>query len=225
MRDGCGLRTIVRSTGGSLDLSSPSVGHVFTLSLDEVLAEIRKRGPYRGIRIVGVDGASGSGKSMLAARLAARSGAPLIQVDDFVSWSDFAGWWPRFDRQVLDRLVSGQDAWYQVRDWRNDEFGSSLNGWKTVPWSPLVIVEGVTCTRRAATDRLAYRIWVEAPDGVRLERGVARDGETHRQLWIDWMREEGRFFADDGTRARADLRIDGNPTTPHDPDSDVVSLD
>ncbi len=81
-------------------------------------------------------------------------------VDHFVPWSDFAGWWPRFDEQVLTPLLLGRDIRFQVRDWDNDEFGTSLSGWETLTWAPLVIFDGVTCTRREAAARLAYRIWV-----------------------------------------------------------------
>ena len=196
------------------------------LSLDAVLADVMRRDAAgTGIRLVGVDGPSGSGKSVLAARLAARSSAPVVVIDDFVSWSDFAGWWPRFDRQVLTPLVSGADAHYQVRDWANDQYGTSLDGWKTVTWAPLMIVEGVTCTRLAAAHRLAYKIWVEAPEDLRLRRGLERDGTDHRQLWLTWMAEERETFAADGTRARADLRVSGNPTVRHDPETELVTLD
>jgi adenylate kinase family enzyme len=199
---------------------------VAVLPLDDVLADVMQRdGSGTGIRLVGVDGPSGSGKSVLAARLAAWAGAPIVAIDDFVSWADFAGWWPRFDRQVLTPLVSGADARYQVRDWANDEFGISLDGWKTVAWAPMVILEGVTCTRLAAADRLAYTIWVEAPEDLRLERGLERDGTDHRQLWLTWMAEEREFFVADRTRTRADLRVTGHPTVPHDPDTELVTLD
>jgi adenylate kinase family enzyme len=196
------------------------------LSLDDVLADVLQRDAAgTGIRLVGVDGPSGSGKSALAARLAARASAPVVEIDDFVSWSDFAGWWPRFERQVLTPLVSGADARYQVRDWVNDEYGASLDGWKTAAWAPLMILEGVTCTRLAAAKRLAYTIWVEAPEDLRLRRGLERDGTDHRQLWLTWMAEEREFFAADGTRARADLRVTGDPTLPHDPETELVTLD
>ena len=196
------------------------------LSLDDVVADVLQReAAGTGIRLIGVDGPSGSGKSTLAARLAARSSAPIVAVDDFVSWSDFAGWWPRFDRQVLTRLLSGADAQYQVRDWANDEFGTSLDGWKAVALTPLVILEGVTCTRVAAANRLAYTIWVEAPADLRLQRGLERDGTDHRQLWLTWMAEERETFAADGTRARADLRVSGHPTVRHDPETELVALD
>ena len=58
-----------------------------------------------GTRIIAIDGPSGSGKSNLARRLISRTTATLVEIDDFVSWTDFAGWWPRFDEQVLQRLI------------------------------------------------------------------------------------------------------------------------
>jgi uridine kinase len=198
---------------------------MWLLPLDDVVAEIMERPANRGIRMIGVDGPQGSGKSTLGALIATRIGAPLIQMDDFVSWVDLVGWWPRFEVQVLDPLMSGSDAHYQVRDWENHEFGGSLNGWKTVAWSPVVVLEGLTCTRAAAADRLAYRIWVEAPYEVRLKRGLERDGETHRQLWLDSMKTEREFFMDDQTAARADLRVNGDPRVTHDQASEVVLLD
>jgi uridine kinase len=177
---------------------------------DRVLAEVTAREAVNGTRIIGVDGPSGSGKSTLARQLAAASGAPIIEIDDFVSWDNFSGWWPRFDAQVLTPLLAGQDAHYQARDW-TDWYGSSLGGWKTVPWQPLIIIEGVTCTRAETVGRLAYAAWTDAPADVRLTRGLARDRDQDpdrvESLWRRWMAEEDAFFAADGTRDRADLRI------------------
>lgn len=39
----------------------------------------------------------------------------------------FAGWWPRFDSQVLTPLLAGRDAVYQARDW------SDWYGWMERP--------------------------------------------------------------------------------------------
>jgi uridine kinase len=178
------------------------------LRIEGVLEEIYRLPAVAGIRLVGVDGPSGSGKSTFARALAELAGVPVIEVDDFVSWSDFAGWWPRLEQEVLEPLLSGRDACYRVRDWERDEFGTSLKKErKTVRWAPLVIVEGVTTTRRAVADRLTYRVWVEAPRHQRLMRGLARDGEDHRDLWLRWQDEEDRFFTADQTRNRADLVI------------------
>lgn len=183
------------------------------IDIRAILEQVAARPANNGVRIIGVDGPSGSGKSTLANRLVEASSAALIEIDDFVAWDDFSGWWPRFQEQVMRPLLAGQDAHYQARDWENDWRGMSLGGWKTVPWRPLVVFEGVTCTRRETIGRLAYAIWVEAAADVRLDRGLARD---HGQdpdvaaLWAGWMAEEDRFFAADGTRERADLIVDTN---------------
>ncbi|GAA1814657.1 hypothetical protein GCM10009682_39710 [Luedemannella flava] len=174
-----------------------------------ISTEVARRPAVSGIRIVGVDGPGGAGKSHLAARLSELLVAPIIAVDDFVSWDCFAGWWPRFDEQVLTSLLAGHDAHYQARDW-SDWYGSTLGEWKTHPWAPTVIVEGVTCTRRETVGRLAYAVWVDAPADVRLARGLARDAAFPGSdaLWERWMREEDAFFTADGTRDRADIVVD-----------------
>jgi uridine kinase len=176
--------------------------------LDEIVTALSSQ-PVEGIRIVGIDGPAASGKSTLTRRIIDRTDAALVEIDDFVSWTDFSGWWPRFDDQVLQPLLRGESAHYQVRDFENDPYGTSLGSWKTVPWSPLVVFDGVTCTRQAATDVLAYRIWVEAPEEIRLERGLVRDGEQALHLWLRWMQEERTFFLKDRTRERADLLVNG----------------
>lgn len=175
----------------------------------QIAACVGRRDPVNGIRIVGIDGPSGSGKSFLAQELSPLLAAPVIEIDDFVSWDCFAGWWPRFDEQVLTPLLAGQDATFQARDW-NDWYGASLGEWKTQPWSPTVILEGVTCTRQDTIGRITYAVWVEAPSELRLARGMARDSAFagKEELWAQWMREEDEFFAADKTRERADIVID-----------------
>ena len=167
------------------------------------------RGSNAGVRIVGVDGPSGAGKSTIARLLAVALDAPLVEIDDFVSWNHFADWWPRFENEVVHPLLAGRDATYQVRDWVGDEFGDRLAGWKTVRWQPMVVFEGVTCTRAAISASLACRVWVETPPDERLRRGIARDGESHRPYWERWMVQEDHFFTADGTRARADVVVAG----------------
>lgn len=82
------------ATSGSIEAI---VWGMAVLRLDDVLAEVMKCTADDGIRIIGVDGPQGSGKSTLATRISARIGAPLVQMDDFVSWVDLVGWWPRFE--------------------------------------------------------------------------------------------------------------------------------
>jgi hypothetical protein len=86
----------------------------------------------------------------------------------------------------------------------------------------VVVAEGVTVTRGEAAGRLAYRAWVEAALEVRLRRGLERDGESQRRLWLDWQRQEDEFFAADKSERRADLIVRTDTDLPHDPAREVV---
>jgi uridine kinase len=174
---------------------------------------------------VAVDGPAGSGKSTLAARLARDlGGAPVVDLDDFFSWTDLHGWWPRFEAEVLEPLAAGRPARFRRRDWVADPRGAGLGEWRTVPAAPVVVLDGVSSSRRAMAGRLALAVWVEAPAALRLRRGLARDGDEVEAPWRKWMAMEDAFFAADGTRERADLRIDGAPPAPHDPEREVVPV-
>lgn len=174
-------------------------------------------------RLIAVDGPSGSGKSTFARRLAGcLDGPTVVEIDDFVSWEDLVGWWSRLEREVLVPLLGGRSATYRQRDWENDERGEGLGDWRTVRPAPIVILEGVTSSRRQVADRLTCAIWVEAPRELRLRRGVERDGEAMREVWLGWMEREDAFFAVDRTRDRADLIIDGAPAEPHAPEREFV---
>jgi hypothetical protein len=177
-----------------------------------------------GVRLVAIDGPSRSGKSTFAARLAAACGAAVVEMDDFLSCGDFDGCWPRLEAEVLTPLLAGRVARYRVRDWEADPFGDALNGWRDTAPADVVILEGNTAARRPIADRLALAIWVEAPYEVRLGRGVERDGEAWRDLWIEWIRREQRFFSRDGTKGRADFIVDGAPGVPHDPEREFLIL-
>jgi hypothetical protein len=64
----------------------------------------------------------------------------VVPGEDFLSWADFDGWWPRFEDQVLGPLKRGQDARNPVRDWKGDEFGTSLGGGRLLRWSQVVVM-------------------------------------------------------------------------------------
>ena len=177
--------------------------------VERVAAGVLAAKPVNSIRIVGVDGPGGAGKSTFAEALGVELGTPVVHTDDFLSWADIFGWWPRFEEQVLRPLAAGEAAHFQVRDWENDQLGDSLAGWATVEWSPIVIVEGVSSTRRESLAFLSFAVWLETPPAERFRRGVARDGDHMRELWTQAMRDEDDFFAADGTRARANAIVSG----------------
>lgn len=166
--------------------------------------------------VVAVDGPSGSGKTTLCGAVcAALRGAghrpELVHMDDlYPGWDGLAAATELLDTQVLEPLARGEDAAYRRWDWHESRWGATVS----VPWTPLLVVEGCGCSVRPAGDRAAVRVWVEATTPVRMARGIARDGEAYRPHWERWAAQELALFAADGTRERADLRVDTTPAAP-----------
>jgi uridine kinase len=73
----------------------------------------------------------------------------------------------------------------------------------------VLVVEGCGAAQRSVDAFASLRIWVEAPAALRLERGLARDGEAIRAEWERWMTLEAEHFARESTRERADVLVDG----------------
>jgi uridine kinase len=159
--------------------------------------------------LVGVDGYGGAGKTTLAARLAAAvPGAVVVHIDDFAA-SDIAEWdWDRFRAQVLMPLLAGRPARYQRWDWPTDRGAE----WHDVPPGRLVIVEGVSSTRREVAAPWDLTIWVDAPLEERLRRAVERDGAAMLPKWLeDWIPSENAYVARENPTARVDLIVSGVP--------------
>jgi uridine kinase len=74
-----------------------------------------------------------------------------------------------------------------------------------------VIIEGTYTTRPELRDYYDLTIWVDAPQDVRLRRGLARDGEDARTKWLNhWMPEEDRYVATWRPADQVDVVIDGS---------------
>lgn len=176
---------------------------------DRVLAARPRLGP---VRLAAIDGPAGSGKTTLAAALAAALAAhgaivAVLHLDDlYDGWTGLEGsLWPRLAAQVLEPLRRGRAGRYQRYDWDVGRF----DGWVDVPVPEVLVLEGCGSARRAAAPFVVLTAWVQAPADVRLARGLARDGEAARAHWERWMRDEAAHFARERTADRADVRLDG----------------
>ncbi len=155
------------------------------------------------MRLVAVDGPSGAGKSTFAHALAAHFDlVKIISTDDFATWDDPVGWWPRLEEGVLRPLGHAEQGHYQRMEWPGGR--PRLGEWITVDVPRVLILEGVSAGRRAVQDRLSALVWVEFPDrAARLERSVRRDGEISRTHLRRWQGFEAGWFAVDDPKARA----------------------
>ncbi len=187
-----------------------------TPAATRVLARALDVPPLLGAtRLVCLDGPAGSGKSTLArgvvavAREAGLS-TVLVGCDDVLhGWTGLRGLGADLDRDVVRPLAEGRPAGYRRWDWVADAYAE----WVVVPAVDLLVLEGVGSGSPLFGDLVSVLVWVEAPSDLRLERGLARDGEQMREHWLRWRVEEDALFATDRTRERADLHYDGSSGT------------
>ncbi len=123
-----------------------------------------------------------------------------MHTDDFASWENPIEWWPRLIEQVLEPLARNEAASFEATRWNPEAPPRYVD----IRPAEFVVLEGVTASRDAFRPFLAYTVWVDAPEAVRLQRGLDRDGETARAQWEAWMRDEEAYRL----RERPDLRAD-----------------
>lgn len=174
-------------------------------AIHQLADRLRRLPPSCGpVRLIGVDGHAGSGKTTFAGRLsAALGGAPVLHLDDVATHEELFAWTGRLLEQVAGPLSRGADARYLPYDWRSRAFGPA----RTLPAAPVVLVEGVGAGRRALRPHLARLLWMELPPGEAWARGRSRDGEAQRDFWAEWVPAERRHFAEDPSRPFADLLV------------------
>jgi uridine kinase len=184
----------------------------------QLTAYVKRLEPRLGdVRLVAVDGPSGAGKTRFALRLAKALDAPVVHTDDLLDgWEDQFTFWDRLEERVLGPLRRGETAFYQRYRWDRGAFDP-------VPVrldpAPVVILEGVSSSRRGNRPDLSLSVFVDAAPDLRLARALARDGDdslAFRAYLERWRSAENRHFAADRTRQHADLVVDGSADTADD---------
>lgn len=180
-----------------------------TATVEDLAARVLA-GPARlgGVRLVTVDGPAGSGKTTLAGRLAAALGgtAVVVHLDDLYAGWTLTGAVGRLQAGVLRPLAEGRPGSHHRFDWTTRRFAPEP---VAVPVPRVLVVEGCGSSPRALDPWTTLRVWVEAPADLRLARGLARDGVELEPEWRRWQLTEAAEFAREGTRGRADVRVDG----------------
>lgn len=178
---------------------------------EQVLAATLARPPALHLtRLVCVDGPAGSGKTTLAgvlAELAAAHGSvALVHMDDLLGgWRGLPGALPRVARDLVGPLRAGRPGSYLRYDWAAGRFAET----RTVDPVDVLLLEGVGSGGSAYDDVITTLVWVEVPRDLRLARGLERDGPQVREHWLTWMEDEEAVHAQEQTRERADVLVDG----------------
>lgn len=189
-------------------------------TFESLAAEIGERARGRGGFVVTVDGRSGGGKTTFAKGLARALGAPLVHTDDVAWHHSFFDWWPLMIEHILVPFKQGKAVDWTPEAWIAKGRGGSI----TVPVSPMLIVEGVSASRRELLEHISFKVWIETDAAVAERRGLERDGPEGRDFWFVWQAAEDLFHAADKPWERADLIVDGAPEAPLKPDTEFAQL-
>ena len=161
-----------------------------------------------GVRLIALDGRSGSGKTWLAGQLAAPLGAPVIHLEDlYPGWDGLAHTAEVLSDWVTGPLGRGQPARWRRFDWT----AMSYAEWHTTGPADVIILEGGGSIRAGLAAAYAARIWAEAPAATRRDRLRARpDWAAYQPHARAWARAEDRLYRAERTRRCCEFIIE-NP--------------
>lgn len=177
--------------------------------IEELRAEILSRAPPVGlhVRLVAIDGRGGAGKSTLAAQLGPSLSAEILHTDDFASRDNPLNWWPRLIAEALEPIRDGaRTLSYQRGSWGPEHSPEPVLGQRI---TEVMILEGVSSSRREFRPYLTYSIWVDTPRDLCLQRGIERDGADQAEDWARWQADEDAYLARDDPRGFADRVVRG----------------
>lgn len=171
--------------------------------------------------VIAIDGRSASGKSTFASRLTRALECQCVHTDD-IAWNhSFFDWWSLLIHHILEPFKAGQAVLWTPDAWHEHKRGGAIS----VQPAPILIVEGVSSTRRELSKWIDLAIWIETDPQKAETRGLERDGPDGHDFWFEWQRSEQPFFVDDQPWTRATLTVDGAPTVAHDADMQFVTCE
>ena len=191
------------------------------LSIMDVVTE-RQAAAAGSPVVIAIDGPSCAGKSVLATALALRSGAAVVEGDDFYrhtlprltvahreAMSDAAVVdavidWERLRAEALLPLRARQSATFQPYDWDADD--GRLAPPKIIPPADVIIVEGVYAARPELSDLVDVAVYLGVDPQVRARRYAERENDPDWQRF--WERGEAHYFRAVRPAASYDIRLD-----------------
>ena len=186
-------------------MTDTAAGPTRDVGLDEAVSVIRDH-CVNGVETVLLDGPSGAGKSTLAdALVAAWAGeVTLVRMDNlYPGWGGLAAGGEHVHDHLLAPRIRATESRWRRHDWESETPAE----WHTVPARRSLILEGCGVLTRANAPLATVRVWLDADDGVRKVRALARDHGGFDAHWDEWDSQFSRFLATESPAAAADVRL------------------
>ena len=114
-----------------------------------------------------------------------------VHLDDvYPGWDGLEAGVALLTEHVLAPLARGEQAAYPRWDWMRSRPGRTV----TVDAGPSSSWRAAACSCHRRAAYAAVRVWLEAPDDVRRERALSRDGETYAPHWDRWAAQEDSVY-------------------------------
>lgn len=118
-----------------------------------------------------IDGAAGSGKTTIAAKLVDILNANLVHTDD-VSWcADPVHWDDEILAGIVNPWFKGNDVSYKPTGWMKENRSGSID----VDPNRALVIEGMGASRKTLRAIATYSIWIDAEPEIARTRVVQRD--------------------------------------------------
>ena len=173
--------------------------------------------------VIAIDGPSCSGKSILAAAVALRSGGSVLAGDDFYrsvpprltvsqreAMSDAAVVdavidWERLRDEGLLPLRAGHPATFLPYDWNAND--GRLAPPRMIPAAEVIILEGVYAARPELADLIDLAVYLGADPGLRADRYAEREADDPEWQRF-WERGERHYFSVVRPPASFDIQLE-----------------
>ena len=161
--------------------------------------------------LVLIDGASGTGKTSLAAELAARwptdRRVVVVHMDDlYGGWDGLAAGILALEVSLLTPRSRGEDAHLGSYNWVTESWDDG----QVIPTGVDVIVEGCGSFGPVLAQAADARIWLEAPEDLRRERALGRGAEDFERHWDMWESQFAQYLVRCAPVKISSLRVQAN---------------
>ncbi|MBE5883056.1 MAG: uridine kinase [Lachnospiraceae bacterium] len=166
-----------------------------------------------GNHVIAIDGRCAAGKSTLARKLSALTGAGIIHMDDFYLPMEMRTvdrlaepggnvYYERFLEEVIPFLKQNRPFSYRRFECSIMDLGEVCQ----VPTSRFTIVEGAYSCHPKLGDYMSLRVFADVEQEMQLERIRSRNGEQKLQQFIEkWIPMEEAYFAAYQIQEKSDI--------------------
>lgn len=172
--------------------------------MENIVSKILYLATLKSTIFVAIDGMPGGGKSTLTKYILDKiPTVKLVKMDNFFNTSTNNDDFERLKNEVLIPLKSNKIATFKIYSWDEHKM---IDG-EAIKSGGIILIEGISSMESDLLPFYDYKIWVDCPPEVGLERVLTRD-KANRKLWVNkWIPETVKYIKEQKPHEKADIII------------------